>query len=196
MLHGATITTLQEFACHARILTAAIHVITSILPRRIWALVLGSNSGLLTQTRLASTAAMGRKAPPFSQKYGAPLYAVAWPTQELLFVAGGGGKKSSGIKNRCTCLPSSNASCNPALPRVNHAYDRTPWQLSGHRHSRFAGWSYSVVALRCQGGQLSEEVAALELDDCPIRMVALPDGKDPAPGTRRRRHRAGGRVRR
>ena len=47
---------------------------------------------------------MGKNAPP-SQKYGAPLYAVAWPTQELLFVAGGGGKKSSGIKNRCNSLP-------------------------------------------------------------------------------------------
>ena len=38
-------------------------------------------------------------------------------------------------------------------------------------------WSCSVVALRCQGGQLSDELAVLELDDCPIRMVGLPDGK-------------------
>ena len=37
--------------------------------------------------------------------------------------------------------------------------------------------SCSVVALRCNGGQLSDELAALELDDCPIRMVGLPDGK-------------------
>jgi len=46
---------------------------------------------------------MGKKPPP-ATKYGAPLYAVAWPTQELLFIAGGGGKKSSGIKNRCLSL--------------------------------------------------------------------------------------------
>lgn len=43
---------------------------------------------------------MGKKLPP-SQKYGAPLYAAAWPSDNLLFIAGGGGKKSSGMKNRC-----------------------------------------------------------------------------------------------
>lgn len=45
---------------------------------------------------------MGKKLPP-SQKYGAPLYAAAWPSANLVFVAGGGGKKSSGMKNRCNC---------------------------------------------------------------------------------------------
>ena len=49
-----------------------------------------------------SAEVMGRKPPP-SQKYGAPLYAVAWLSPEVLFIAGGGGKKSSGIKNRCVC---------------------------------------------------------------------------------------------
>ena len=37
-------------------------------------------------------------------------------------------------------------------------------------------WLCRVVAIRCKAGQLSDELAALELDDCPIRMVALPDG--------------------
>ena len=39
--------------------------------------------------------------PQPSRKYGAPLYCASWPAGEYLFVAGGGGKKSSGIKNRC-----------------------------------------------------------------------------------------------
>ena len=42
---------------------------------------------------------MGKQAKQ-SRKYGAPLYAVAWPEGGLVFFAGGGGKKSSGIKNR------------------------------------------------------------------------------------------------
>lgn len=44
---------------------------------------------------------MGRQAKQ-SRKYGAPLYAAAWPEGDLIIFAGGGGKKSSGIKNRCT----------------------------------------------------------------------------------------------
>ena len=35
------------------------------------------------------------------QKFGAPLYAGAFLTDELLVLGGGGGKKSSGIANRC-----------------------------------------------------------------------------------------------
>lgn len=42
---------------------------------------------------------MGKQAQQ-SRKYGAPLYAAAWPEGDTVFVAGGGGKKSSGIKNR------------------------------------------------------------------------------------------------
>ena len=41
---------------------------------------------------------MGRKIVP--RKYGTPLYCAAWPAGEHLYVAGGGGKKSSGIPNR------------------------------------------------------------------------------------------------
>ena len=41
---------------------------------------------------------MGRK--PAPRKYGTPLYCAAWPAGEHLYVAGGGGKKSSGIANR------------------------------------------------------------------------------------------------
>ncbi|KAK9832796.1 hypothetical protein WJX81_001956 [Elliptochloris bilobata] len=39
-------------------------------------------------------------APAAPRKYGTPLYCAAWPAGEHLFVAGGGGKKSSGIANR------------------------------------------------------------------------------------------------
>jgi hypothetical protein len=39
--------------------------------------------------------------PPCTQKFGAPLYAGAFLTDELLVLGGGGGKKSSGIANRC-----------------------------------------------------------------------------------------------
>lgn len=34
-----------------------------------------------------------------------------------------------------------------------------------------------VVAARAEGETLSDEVAALELEDCPIRMAAHPSGK-------------------
>lgn len=42
-----------------------------------------------------------RQSLPCSQKFGAPLYAGAFLTDELLVLGGGGGKKSSGIPNRC-----------------------------------------------------------------------------------------------
>lgn len=35
-----------------------------------------------------------------ARKYGAPLYGAAWPAGNIFYVAGGGGKPSSGIKNR------------------------------------------------------------------------------------------------
>ena len=35
------------------------------------------------------------------RKYGAPLYCAVWPAGDYALVAGGGGKKSSGIANRC-----------------------------------------------------------------------------------------------
>mmetsp|Transcript_10317 Transcript_10317/g.31048 ORF Transcript_10317/g.31048 Transcript_10317/m.31048 type:complete len:383 (-) Transcript_10317:443-1591(-) len=72
--------------------------------------------------------------PPPARKYGAPLYAAAWPTGSTVYVAGGGGKKSSGIKNR-------------------------------------------VVAAVVTNQTLSDEVAHLQLEDCPIRMAAHPAGK-------------------
>ena len=46
---------------------------------------------------------MAPKASPCTQKFGAPLYAGAFITDELLVLGGGGGKKSSGIANRCAC---------------------------------------------------------------------------------------------
>ena len=44
---------------------------------------------------------MAPKPSPCTQKFGAPLYAGAFLTDELLVLGGGGGKKSSGIANRC-----------------------------------------------------------------------------------------------
>ena len=41
---------------------------------------------------------------PCTQKFGMPLYAGAFLTDELLVLGGGGGKKSSGIANRCACV--------------------------------------------------------------------------------------------
>ena len=41
---------------------------------------------------------------PCTQKFGAPLYAGAFLTDELLVLGGGGGKKSSGIANRCASV--------------------------------------------------------------------------------------------
>ena len=37
---------------------------------------------------------------PNMKKFGAPLYASTWADERTLIVAGGGGKKSSGIPNR------------------------------------------------------------------------------------------------
>ena len=45
---------------------------------------------------------MGKKKP--IQKYGAPLYCAVWPDGDYVLVAGGGGKKSSGIANRFCIL--------------------------------------------------------------------------------------------
>ena len=41
---------------------------------------------------------------PCTQKFGMPLYAGAFLTDELLVLGGGVGKKSSGIANRCACV--------------------------------------------------------------------------------------------
>jgi prolactin regulatory element-binding protein len=47
------------------------------------------------------SAAMAPKKPkPNTKKFGMPLYASAWVDERSLLVAGGGGKKSSGIPNR------------------------------------------------------------------------------------------------
>jgi len=37
---------------------------------------------------------------PNMKKFGSPLYASTWADHRTLIVAGGGGKKSSGIPNR------------------------------------------------------------------------------------------------
>ncbi|CAL8464126.1 g3661 [Coccomyxa elongata] len=42
---------------------------------------------------------MGKKKEQ-SPKYGAPLYCASWPAGDFVLVAGGGGKKSSGIPNK------------------------------------------------------------------------------------------------
>lgn len=42
---------------------------------------------------------MGKTEP--ARKYGAPLFGAAWPSGSVFYAAGGGGKASSGIKNRC-----------------------------------------------------------------------------------------------
>ena len=47
--------------------------------------------------------------PPCTQKFGAPLYAGAFLTDELLVLGGGGGKKSSGIANRCVGVGAARA---------------------------------------------------------------------------------------
>lgn len=49
--------------------------------------------------RLAATMAP-KKPKPNTKKFGMPLYASAWADERSLLVAGGGGKKSSGIPNR------------------------------------------------------------------------------------------------
>lgn len=33
-------------------------------------------------------------------RYGMPVYGVAWPEGDLIFVCGGGGSASTGVKNR------------------------------------------------------------------------------------------------
>jgi hypothetical protein len=117
---------------------------------------------------------MGKQAKQ-SRKYGAPLYAVAWPEGGLVFFAGGGGKKSSGIKNRCLCRATlhllqhrwrtdSTASAADVAVALPGALRCAPMI-----HCR-------VVAARAHGESLSDEVAALELEDCPIRMAAHPSG--------------------
>jgi hypothetical protein len=59
---------------------------------------------------------MAPKASPCTQKFGAPLYAGAFLTDELLVLGGGGGKKSSGIANRCARgLAARVLSCNSPL---------------------------------------------------------------------------------
>jgi hypothetical protein len=115
---------------------------------------------------------MGKQAKQ-SRKYGAPLYAVAWPEGGLVFFAGGGGKKSSGIKNRCRAtLICYSIAGSPTAQRLKHLVAAAP---SGACDTVPVIWC-RVVAARAQGESLSDEVAALELEDCPIRMAAHPSG--------------------
>lgn len=58
---------------------------------------------------------MGRKQE--ARKYGAPLYCAAWPEGDYALVAGGGGKKSSGISNRYSYTLSSSDLARRSPPR-------------------------------------------------------------------------------
>ena len=39
-----------------------------------------------------------------AKKFGTPLYCAVWPKGDYAFVAGGGGKSSSGIANKCVYI--------------------------------------------------------------------------------------------
>lgn len=53
-------------------------------------------------------------APPVgARKYGAPLYACAWPAPGVVLLGGGGGKKSSGIPNRLVLVAATGAPGEP-----------------------------------------------------------------------------------
>ena len=55
-----------------------------------------------------------------------PLYAVAWLSPELLFIAGGGGKKSSGIKKPVPLLADTGMwACISSVALEQHKRDTT-----------------------------------------------------------------------
>lgn len=69
-----------------------------------------------------------------SFKYGMPLYGAVWPEGDAIFLCGGGGSASSGIKNRC----------DEAWLRLDQPWDLASQQGSAADHATasviYAGW--------------------------------------------------------
>ena len=76
---------------------------------------------------------MARRKPPAPnvKKFGAPLYASAWIDDRVPLVAGGGGKKSSGIPNRVMLATFDGVELTEPLASV-HTDETAPQVLCAH----------------------------------------------------------------
>jgi len=114
-------------------------------------------------------------APPkqCSQKYGAPLYAAIFLTDELLVVGGGGGKKSSGIPNHLVVARWARGELQPEPVCTYKTCAEPPQRLALHpdRTSLVCALSSGLLLLRARVSTASDGGASCELS--PLNDGAL-----------------------
>uniref|UniRef100_A0A061R5G7 Prolactin regulatory element-binding protein n=1 Tax=Tetraselmis sp. GSL018 TaxID=582737 RepID=A0A061R5G7_9CHLO len=103
-----------------------------------------------------------------NKKFGCPLYSAAWASPSCVVLAGGGGKKTSGIKNKILAVPVRNGALEEetlACSTGETEFD-VPYRLL--LHPDLAG---GLVAMAGSGGCRSVEVA--RAPDGTLSSIAL-----------------------
>ena len=113
---------------------------------------------------------MARRKPPAPnvKKFGAPLYASAWIDDRVALVAGGGGKKSSGIPNRVMQASFDSVELTEPLASV-HTDETAPQVLCAHPYGAelLVAFSGDVAVYVVTANDASTQLAETEESDAP-----------------------------
>ena len=120
---------------------------------------------------------MARRKPPAPnvKKFGAPLYASAWIDDRVALVAGGGGKKSSGIPNRVMQASFDSVELTEPLASV-HTDETAPQVLCAHPYGAelLVAFSGDVAVYVVTANDASTQLAETEESDAPPPEASAP----------------------
>lgn len=120
---------------------------------------------------------MARRNPPAPnvKKFGAPLYASAWIDDRVALVAGGGGKKSSGIPNRVMQASFDSVELTEPLASV-HTDETAPQVLCAHPYGAelLVAFSGDVAVYVVTANDASTQLAETEESDAPPPEASAP----------------------
>ena len=120
---------------------------------------------------------MARRKPraPNVKKFGAPLYASAWIDDRVPLVAGGGGKKSSGIPNRVMLATFDGVELTEPLASV-HTDETAPQVLCVHPDGAelLVAFSGDVAVYAITANDASTQLAETEESDAPSPEASAP----------------------
>ena len=120
---------------------------------------------------------MARRKPPAPnvKKFGAPLYASAWIDDRVPLVAGGGGKKSSGIPNRVMLATFDGVELTEPLASV-HTDETAPQVLCVHPDGAelLVAFSGDVAVYAITANDASTQLAETEESDAPSPEASAP----------------------
>ena len=120
---------------------------------------------------------MARRKPPAPnvKKFGAPLYASAWIDDRVALVAGGGGKKSSGIPNRVMQASFDSVELTEPLASV-HTDETAPQVLCAHPYGAelLVAFSGDVAVYVVTANDASTQLAVTEESDAPPPEASAP----------------------